>query len=75
MSGATLLLCTALAFAGLATLALSLDRHHRVALRGPVPQGRTRPLRVAGWAGILLSFGRPSLWTDGISGRSWRRAP
>ncbi|WP_449409561.1 DUF3325 domain-containing protein [Methylobacterium komagatae] len=57
MSGATLLLCTALAFAGLATLALSLDRHHRAALRGPVPQGRVRPLRSAGWAGIALSFG------------------
>ncbi|WP_342166689.1 DUF3325 domain-containing protein [Methylobacterium sp. SD21] len=56
MSAATLLLCAALAFAGMAALALSLDRHHRVALRGPVPRGRVRPLRAVGWAGIVLSF-------------------
>lgn len=56
MSAAALLLCAALAFAGMAALALSLDRHHRVALRGPVPRGRVRPLRMAGWAGLALSF-------------------
>ena len=56
MSAVGLLLCAALAFTGLAALALSLDRHHRAALRGPVPRGRVRPLRAAGWAGLALSF-------------------
>lgn len=48
--------CLALAFAGLAALALSLDRHHRAALSGPLPRGRARPLRLAGWSGLGLSF-------------------
>jgi len=56
MSLAGLGVCLALAFAGLAALALSLDRHHRAALRGPLPRGRARPLRIAGWAGLALSF-------------------
>lgn len=64
MSAAGLLFCAALAFAGLAALALSLDRHHRAALRGPVPRGRASPLRAAGWAGLALSFAA-SITLDG----------
>ncbi|MCJ2012360.1 DUF3325 domain-containing protein [Methylobacterium sp. J-076] len=56
MSAAGLGVCVALAFAGLACLALSLDRHHRAVLRRPLPRGRARPLRAAGWAGLGLSF-------------------
>lgn len=56
MSASGLAVSLALAFAGLAALALSLDRHHRAALRSPLPRGRARPLRAAGWAGLALSF-------------------
>lgn len=56
MSAPALAISIALAFAGLAALALSLDRHHRAALRSPLPRGRARPLRAAGWAGIGLAF-------------------
>lgn len=56
MSAAGLAVCVALAFAGLSALALSLDRHHRAALRGPVPKARVAQLRGAGWAGLALSL-------------------
>lgn len=56
MSAAGLALCVALAFAGFAALALSMDRHHRAALSGPVPRSRKRLLRVAGWLGLALAF-------------------
>lgn len=56
MTAAGLALCMALAFASLSALALSLDRHHRAALRAPLPRGRALPLRGAGWAGLILSF-------------------
>ncbi len=56
MTAPGLAVCMALAFAGLAALALSLDRHHRAALRGPLPRGRAAPLRAAGWGGLALSF-------------------
>lgn len=46
----------ALCFAGLAALALSLDRHHRDAFLVRVPAARARTLRIVGWAGIVLSF-------------------
>jgi hypothetical protein len=45
-----------LAFAGLSALALSLDRHHRAALRTPVTRSRSAQLRGAGWAGLALSL-------------------
>ncbi len=56
MSAAGLAVCVALAFASLAALALSLDRHHRAVLLGPVPRRRVLPLRLAGWAGLALSL-------------------
>lgn len=55
MSVAGLVVCVALAFAGLSALALSLDRHHRAVLGRSIPRGRARPLRAAGWGGIGLS--------------------
>lgn len=56
MSAAGLAVCVALAFAGLSALALSLDRHHRVALRSPLSKSRAIRLRGAGWAGLGLSL-------------------
>ncbi|GJD33915.1 DUF3325 domain-containing protein [Methylobacterium aerolatum] len=56
MNAAGLAVCVALAFASLAALALSLDRHHRTVLLGPVPRGRALSLRVGGWAGLALSL-------------------
>ena len=46
----------ALCFAGLSALALSLDRHHRDAFLVRAGKSRARALRMAGWAGIGLSF-------------------
>ncbi|MCJ2009949.1 DUF3325 domain-containing protein [Methylobacterium sp. E-041] len=46
----------ALCFAGLSALALSLDRHHRDAFLVRPGAARARTLRIAGWAGIGLSF-------------------
>ncbi|MBP1182811.1 DUF3325 domain-containing protein [Methylobacterium sp. PvR107] len=45
-----------LAFSAFAALALSLDRHHRAALRTPVPRRRVGGLRAAGWSGLALAF-------------------
>ena len=56
MTMSAVALSLALSFAGLATLALSLDRHHRAALRTPAPRRRAVGLRAAGWCGILLSL-------------------
>lgn len=61
--------CLFLAFAGLAALALSLDRHHRAALRGPLPRGRAKPLRAAGWSGLGLSF------AAGVATAGWNFGP
>ncbi|MGU3536627.1 DUF3325 domain-containing protein [Methylobacterium sp. A54F] len=68
MTPIVLALNLALAFAGLAALALSLDRHHRDAFGTRVPKARARMLRLAGWAGIalsLLSAGILEDWTFG----------
>lgn len=56
MTPVVVLLNLALCFAGFGALALSLDRHHRDALGGRVPESRTLPLRLAGWALLALSF-------------------
>lgn len=56
MTASALALSLALSFAGLAALALSLDRHHRAVLRTPAPRGRAVGLRAAGWCGIALSL-------------------
>ncbi|MDP4023806.1 DUF3325 domain-containing protein [Methylobacterium sp. NEAU 140] len=56
MTAAALAVSLALAFSGLAALALSLDRHHRAALQTPAVRGRAKALRAAGWCGIGLSF-------------------
>ncbi|KAB1070956.1 DUF3325 domain-containing protein [Methylobacterium planeticum] len=80
MTPIVLALNFALSFAGLAALALSLDRHHRDAFLSRPPKARARGLRVAGWAGILLSlaasvalegwnFG-PVQWIGALTGAS-----
>ncbi|WP_336487853.1 DUF3325 domain-containing protein [Methylobacterium nigriterrae] len=78
MTPTVLALNLALSFASLASLALSLDRHHRDAFLARVPRTRARALRLAGWAGIGLSlaaavalegwnFG-PVQWVGGLTG-------
>ncbi|AWN41351.1 DUF3325 domain-containing protein [Methylobacterium durans] len=56
MTPLVLALNLALSFASLAALALSLDRHHRDAFLARAPKARARALRLAGWAGIAVSF-------------------
>lgn len=56
MTPAILSLNLCLSFAGLALLALSLDRHHRDALGARVPASRVRMLRIAGWIVLALSL-------------------
>jgi hypothetical protein len=56
MTPIVLALNVALSFAGLAALALSLDRHHRDAFLTRAPKGRARSLRWTGWGAILLSL-------------------
>jgi hypothetical protein len=56
MTAADLALSAFLSFSGFASLALSLDRHHRAMFRVPVPRRRVAGLRAAGWSGLALSF-------------------
>lgn len=56
MTASALLVSLLLAFSGFSALALSLERHHRAVFRTPPPRRRVGGLRVAGWAGLALSF-------------------
>ncbi|MDP4002192.1 DUF3325 domain-containing protein [Methylobacterium sp. NEAU K] len=78
MTIAALVLNLLLSFSSFAALALSLDRHHRGTFDVPLPRGRSRGLRAAGWSGLILSFTvavacagwsfGPVQWTGGLTG-------
>lgn len=56
MTPLVLVLNLALSFAAMAALCLSMDRHHAAAFLVRPTRRRALALRIAGWAGIGLSF-------------------
>ena len=56
MTPLVLVLNLCLSFAGLAALCLSMNRHHAQAFVGRPSRRRALALRIAGWAGIAVSF-------------------
>ncbi len=56
MTPLVLVLNLALAFAGMAALCLSMDRHYAAAFLVKPRRTTALALRLAGWAGLALSF-------------------
>lgn len=64
-----IVIAIAMQFVGFGALAMSLDRHFRDVLGGPLPAARRNAFRIAGWGLLGLSLGAC------LMARGWQFGP